>query len=59
MVAFSGKKDNSRRRGVLAEKKAQRRMDAQVRQAVYDSLTLEQKLKIAGPKVRAKLLAKG
>lgn len=54
-----GRKDNSGRRGVSAQKKAQRRMDAQVRQAVYDSLSLEQKLRGAGKKQTARLLAKG
>lgn len=56
MVGFGGKKDNSRRLGIPAQKKAQRKADAQVRQAVYESLSTEQRLKLAGPKVKAKLL---
>lgn len=43
---IKGRKDNSRTKGVLAKEKAQRHLEAQLRQAAYDSLTLSQKMKL-------------
>lgn len=40
----SGIKDNSRRKGVPAQKLEMRRKEAQERQKAYDKLTTEQKL---------------
>lgn len=53
-------KDNSRRKGVPAMKKAKRREEAVARQAAYDKLSLEEKLARPnlGAKEKAKLLAK-
>lgn len=44
--------------GITKAKRAEKRKAAEARQAIYDSLTLEQKLAKAGAKEKAKLLAK-
>lgn len=44
--------------GLTKQVRAQRRAEAEARQAKYDKLTLEQKLAKAGAKEKAKLLAK-
>jgi hypothetical protein len=53
-----GPKDNSRRKGIPAQAKEQRRKEAQERQNKYNSLPLAEKLAGAGTKEKAKLLAK-
>lgn len=44
--------------GTVTNKRQQRRNEAEVRQAKYDSLTLAEKLAKAGAKEKAKLLKK-
>lgn len=44
--------------GITKQMRAQRRAEAEARQAKYNALTLEQKLAKAGAKEKAKLLAK-
>lgn len=64
MLRPRGPKDNSRRKGVPAMRKEQRRKDGEVRQAAYNKLTTAEKIaKLdagghAATKQRARLLAK-
>jgi len=53
-----GKKDNSRKSGAGAQRKTQKRIEAEARQAKYAALPMEQKLAGAGAKEKAKLLAR-
>lgn len=55
---FGGsRKDNSRRKGMPAMWKAERKAEAAVRQAAYNNLTLEEKLaRATGKRQKAKLL---
>lgn len=41
---FIGKKDNSRRKGIPAQKREKRHREAIARQKIYEALTIEQKI---------------
>lgn len=41
-----GPKNNSKRRGIPAQRKAKRHLEAQVRQALYDGLSYSEKMQL-------------
>lgn len=57
---FKTKKQNNITKGVLREKRARKRAEAEARQKKYDALTLEQKIAkaVPGSKEHTRLLAK-